>query len=454
MCIACSEVSRFISRLSSLLSKLDPDNARGWANATITFFSEVMAGSLKLEREIMDRLLREKWNAYAASSKKDLVAGDGDSKRRSNGKEPTESTIVDECAGEDTAPTGNVNEDARAGDAEINMNSDDNVRTTSSNDTDRTEVITADRERVQLIRLDFASLRHPIPSADDIPVNEFAKLDSKVNNSQSSVWMKLLPALKIRCIAAHYLQQGLLSLHEDELIRHVDRDAIALLLKTLNLSRELAESGVKSKDLAHAFQEVIFNDFLVEEGEEALLNIAHLNDTQGSAMFFLTQTAGATNAVIRMLNALYDYEKAFDSEETWDRRSYASQYLMEIMEDIFFKFAESEAKEGHRIDPSVWRNTNDSGVKVAMYCTSFASVVVGLLKAMLSFDPSHIERNKAVFFPMVCELVCVQSEEIRKLVRQILVEKFSPMLGIAQDIPSISHIRHSMRSTSTNSSTR
>ena len=103
------------------------------------------------------------------------------------------------------------------------------------------------------------------------------------------------------------------------------------------------------------------------------------------------------------------------------------------MEDIFRKFAESEAKEGHKVDPNVWRNSSESGVKVAIYCTSFASVVGGLLRAMLSFEPALIERNKGVFFPLVCELVGVRSEEIRKLVRRVLTEKFGPMLGLGQD---------------------
>merc|ERR1712032_637795 len=126
-------------------------------------------------------------------------------------------------------------------------------------------------------------------------------------------------------------------------------------------------------------------------------------------------------------------EEAEDDPLEWDRRTFAGQYLSNIMQDIFFKFAESEAKEGHKVDPNVWRNTTESGVKVAMYCTSFASVVVGLLRAMLSFEPSLIERNKAAFFPMVCELVGVQSDEIRKLVRRVLIEKFGPLLGLGQD---------------------
>ena len=162
----------------------------------------------------------------------------------------------------------------------------------------------------------------------------------------------------------------------------------------------------------------------------------------------MTQTAGATNGVIRLLSGLYDYEEVFNGEEHWDRRVFAGQYLSKIMQDIFFKFAESEAKEGHKVDPNVWRNTTESGtVKVAIYCTSFASVVVGLLQAMLSFEPALIERNKAAFFPLVCELVGVQSEEIRKLVRRVLTEKFGPLLGLGQDTGSRRSMRSSIDST-------
>jgi hypothetical protein len=240
-------------------------------------------------------------------------------------------------------------------------------------------------------------------------------------------------------------------LQEDELVPFIERDTIAVLLKSLNNSRELSEDAVKNEDLAHAFQEAMLAEWDLDgdQGEDTLVKIAQLNNTQGSAMFFLTQTAGATNAVIRLLSALYDYEEVFDGENSWDRRTFAGQYLMKIMQDIFFKFAESEAKEGHRIDPNVWRNTSESGVKVAVYCTSFASVVVGLLNAMLSFEPSHIERHKGAFYPMICELINVQSDEIRKLVRRILVEKFGPLLGIGQDIGRGMSLRDSLLSEST-----
>ena len=94
------------------------------------------------------------------------------------------------------------------------------------------------------------------------------------------------------------------------------------------------------------------------------------------------------------------------------------------------KFAESEANERHRIDPNMMRNASESGIKVALYCTSFASVVVCLLEAMLSFDREHFERQKNIFFEMICRLITVQSDEIRELVQKILLTKFGPMLGV------------------------
>lgn len=367
--IACSEVSRFMRRVTLGLSGLDKESATVWANQLILFFTEILNRSLEIEQQVAERLLREKSIAFKLSS------------------------------------------------SSAELTEEDN-----------------EEEDYDSIQIDFGENHHPVTHFSDIPIEAAGRLDAKFDTPNAPLWMKLLPALKIRCVAAHYLQHALLSLREEELIPLVDQETISVLLKSLNLSRDLAERAVKNEDLAHAFQEAMFSEWGLTDdvGEEALVNIARLNNTQGSAMFFLTQTAGATNAVIRLLNGLYDYEQK-PGQETWDRRTFAGEYLLQIMEDIFFKFAESEAKEGHRIDPNVWRNTAESGVKVAMYCTSFASVVVGLLKAMLSFDPEHIERHKAVFFPMVCELVSVQSEEIRKLVRKILVEKFSPLLGIGQD---------------------
>jgi hypothetical protein len=407
--VGTAEVNRFMRRATAELPSIERTDASVWANEIIHFYTKLLKDSLEEEQSLIAKLLRWKWRAYKISSGKSKSDGLRMKTAYGHGSLEEERTVSYDCG---------------------------------------TKVV------VETIRLDFGILyqaRTIVASEKkQLGVDEFAKLDSKVNNPEAPNWMKLLPALKIRCVAAHYLQQTLLSLHEDEVFPLVPRETVESLLRTLNMSRELAEDAVKNEDLAHAFQEAMFNEWDQEDmGEEALVRISQLNKTQGSAMFFLTQTAGATNSVIRLLSVLYDYEEILDNVDTWDRKTFAGQYLMKIMQDIFFKFAESEAKEGHRIDPNVWRNTAESGVKVAVYCTSFASVVVGLLNAMLSFEPSHIERHKAAFYPMVCELINVQSDEIRKLVRRILVEKFGPLLGLGQDTGRGLSLRDSMVSDAT-----
>jgi brefeldin A-inhibited guanine nucleotide-exchange protein len=407
--VGTAEVNRFMRHATGNLPSIGRKEACVWATEIMKFYTKLLNDSLEEEQTLIGKLLRMKWRAYKKSSGKKQASGLKMKTTYGEGHLEDERVVTYGCG---------------------------------------TDVV------VETISLDFGVLyqsRLIIASTegnDPIPVEEFAKLDVKVNNPHTPDWMKLLPALKIRCVAAHMLQQTLLSLHEDEVFPLVPREAVASLLQCLNFSRELAEDAVKNEDLAHAFQEAMFSEWDLDEdmGEEALVKISQLNNTQGSAMFFLTQTAGATNSVIRLLSVLYDYEDVFDSEDTWDRKVFAGEYLMKIMQDIFGKFAESEAKEGHRIDPNVWRNTAESGVKVAVYCTSFASVVVGLLKAMLSFEPSHIERNKGAFYPMVCELINVQSDEIRKLVRQILVEKFGPLLGISHNTGRSLSLRDSLMS--------
>jgi hypothetical protein len=66
------------------------------------------------------------------------------------------------------------------------------------------------------------------------------------------------------------------------------------------------------------------------------------------------------------------------------------------------------------IDPNVWRNASESGEKIA--CTSFAPVVVEILKVIGSLKPEQCLKHKQELFPAVCMLIRVQSEEIRQLV--------------------------------------
>eukprot|EP00535_Pseudo-nitzschia_heimii_P012093 CAMPEP_0197196342 /NCGR_PEP_ID=MMETSP1423-20130617/32306_1 /TAXON_ID=476441 /ORGANISM="Pseudo-nitzschia heimii, Strain UNC1101" /LENGTH=2211 /DNA_ID=CAMNT_0042650137 /DNA_START=205 /DNA_END=6840 /DNA_ORIENTATION=+ len=484
--IATSELKRFMTRATDTMTNtVEKEDKNAWSNQLIEFYTEVMGRNVLIAKEMLSMVLESKCPTVAEnkadgnpSSSSEIPSAAIDdsippSSQHSNEEstsspessdnwislenqdgtvvsalEITEHSLMTEHSltrhdGSDTGtPQGSdVESRTREGsstDAEAPTDDDDDddeSPTREDGDDDGTEE-GGTKSRIVIAEVDLRTL-YPSDADNDaiLPVETFARLDERYDNPDSPDWMRLLPALKLRCVAAHYLQQILLSLPEEELIGFVSHETVSNLLKVLNASRDFAEDAAKNEDLAHAFQEAMFREWGIgdEMSEEALETVAGLNHTQGSAMFFLTQTAGATNGVNRLLTSLYDHEETYAGEDRWDRRVFAGQCQVEIMEDIFRKFAESEAKEGHKVDPNVWRNSSESGSKVAMYCTSFASVVVGLLNAMLSFEPALIERNKGLFFPLVCELVGSRSEEIRKLVRRVLTEKFGPILGLGQD---------------------
>lgn len=235
-----------------------------------------------------------------------------------------------------------------------------------------------------------------------------------------------MPALKTRCITAYCLQQSLFDVL-DPFVPLASKPVATSLLDALNQSRTMAHMASRNEDLSHIFQEEMFSSWGdgVEEVEEAL-NSGRLSQRRGSAMFFLTQEASASNNIVNMLAILYQLKDTGD----WDRETFAEPLLLERMMDVLEKFQESEKRDGHLIDPNVWRNASESGGKLAIYCTSFAGVVVGILNVMLSIEAEQFARHTQDFFPVLCSLVRVQSDEIRSLVQRILAKKIAPMLNV------------------------
>jgi hypothetical protein len=45
--------------------------------------------------------------------------------------------------------------------------------------------------------------------------------------------------------------------------------------------------------------------------------------------------------------------------------------------------------------------------------------------------PDKFSKHIADFFPVLCDLVCVQSDEIRGLVKDLLEQKIAPHLRVA-----------------------
>lgn len=148
-------------------------------------------------------------------------------------------------------------------------------------------------------------------------------------------------------------------------------------------------------------------------------------------MFFLTQEAGANKAIIHVLSSLYlDLDSKTHRLVEWERQTFSEPLLFERMMDVSEKFLKSEQDDGEKIDPNVWRISSESGKKVALYCTSFASVMVSILNTMLMLSRVQFNRHKHVLFPALCSLITVQSDEIRHLVREVLAHQVSPLIGI------------------------
>lgn len=206
-----------------------------------------------------------------------------------------------------------------------------------------------------------------------------------------------------------------------------------MLFTALQSSRQTAARAIENGDVSTAFQEALFSEWGdgVAVVEEALDSAARLSHLHGSGMFFLAQEAGATNSVIRMLSILYSGAAAENGNELeWKRASFAETHLFAVMEQVHEKFLESEKKDGHLIDPNVWRTAGESGGKVALYCTAFAFVVVEILKIIRSLHADQFAAHKKELFPMICALVPVQSEEIRHGVSEILAHHIGPLIGV------------------------
>jgi hypothetical protein len=306
---------------------------------------------------------------------------------------------------------------------------------------------------MNVVALDFgATLYRPVPGTMTrrpserqlVQGTEANVVDSGIPTEVSvpeAYWVKLVPALKIRCVAAHCLQQSLIDVL-DQFVALADKDVVFTLRNTLERSRRTAEGAAKDEDISTAFQESLLKDW--GDGiaiAESMETDARLSLQRGSAMFFLTQEAGAAKALIHMLSLLY-LRRGMDGENGvgWNRVGFAEPYLLEVMTDSLSKFLASEEEEGHLVGVKVWRNVTESGVKVALYCTSFASVVVEILKNVRSFQPEQFEKHKQLLFPLVCALIRVQSEEIRQCVQEVLALQVAPVLGVKMPLPRRSSI--------------
>ena len=241
--------------------------------------------------------------------------------------------------------------------------------------------------------------------------------------------------LKIRAVAAHLTTQSVLSIG-NRMIPFVSKYDVADMLEALNKSRTTSATAAVDDELSMAFQEALLSDWGGEVAafQDAIEDSDRLSQLHGSAMFFLTQEAGATQAALHVLSALYIENDVAGATE-WEKESYAESNMFYIMNDVLDKFLLSEKKDGPLIDPNVWRNAGSAGgVKVAYYCTSFTPVVLEILATIKSMSSDQFSRHKQEIFPRLCALVRVRSDEVRESVHDVLMEQIGPLLNVQKPV--------------------
>jgi len=268
------------------------------------------------------------------------------------------------------------------------------------------------------------------PSSSLTLVTEIQDPSEEKNSNAKFLLREFIRPLKLRCIASYCLQRILSIIFEDFACKTGKRE-VTILLKALEKSRAFACKASLDKELSILFKEATN----LEWGDDistfaaGYLSPGVARYRGSSEMFFLTQEAGANKAILTFLSLLC---RSGDQggNHAWDTARFAEPLLLDRMIDVLQKFIVSEIAVGEHIDPNVWRMHSESGGKIAVYCTSFAAVVVMILSTILGFNVDRFKRQKEKIFPYLCALVRVQSEEIRKLVADVLSEKVGVLLGV------------------------
>lgn len=214
------------------------------------------------------------------------------------------------------------------------------------------------------------------------------------------------------------------------------KEIMSTLLHSLETSKLTSASAVRDDDISTAFQQSLLDEWGGDgqsAPDETTETSARFSLLHGSTVFFLTQEASATKAIVHSLSSLY--LGSIDLEcptilVPWNRVTFAESHLIKLIQEICIKFVESERTDGRDIDPNLWRNTNEIGMKVALYCTAFASIIVDTLHTIRMMPHEQFEKHKQMLYPILCSLILVQSEEIRELVQEIMIIHVAPMIGV------------------------
>lgn len=252
---------------------------------------------------------------------------------------------------------------------------------------------------------------------------------SGANLSKKEIMTKYVSPLRILCTSVFCLQQSFFALL-DIFSVNCSKKEVSLLLDAVEKSRNVACEGAAMKDLSSYFQDAYLMETgaRLEEVQAAFSSDSGIGHVGRHEMYYLTQESSANNVLVRFLSFLY-CPRADSKSNDWDTVLFAEPLLVARMIDVLQKFITSERSFGHKIDLNVWRTASDSGGKFAVHCTSFATIVVNILITIVNFSDEQFERQKGTLFPILCSLISVQSDEIRKQVANVFLTKVGNLLN-------------------------
>lgn len=407
--IGCKEMSRATTGLNKKLSHMENIEASSWCNQISADLCEFITENVTLQNKICEELITSKLQALGLVSENQTAKSEG---------------IEDENMSADIP-------------LEINTIFGSGQMISSKSDNEE-----ANNIRMIKISLAWGATLYSHEGNEAILSSEHSFDEAPASSSDVSShdlscgnYLGYIPALKVRSIAAHILQKCIPQ-HSSAFAQFIGESDAKKLLLSLEKSREAAHKMCLDEDLAHAFQEAWRSEWGdgVREVELALAAMGGSSRHQGgSEVFFLSQEAGSNMAIIHLLSLLFCREKEPEFTEPsinrWDIESYSEPLLLDRIMDVLNKFIESEAKDSHLVDPSTWRTHDVSSGKIALYCTSFLNVVLGILEVIDQFTPEQFERNKVQLFPLICSLVKGQSSKIRELVYDLLLKQVGPLIG-------------------------
>jgi len=282
-------------------------------------------------------------------------------------------------------------------------------------DRDTRDDIDSDVYRVRILKLDWgATLYQPL----------IYGIDYK-DGDESFYLNKFVPRLKINAIRSYALATTIFNHGKlDECFLNFTSPEIAKKLTgSLTETYALANLARNDNDLAHAFSEMK----RIEWGSDDLQQVERFlremkgfpieSQRGGTGTFFLPLEASSAQSLLHFYSQFFYADP--DTYEVWDMQTYAEPLLFELMLTILKQFIKSEQNTRTLISKLSWIEGRGCD-QVDLYCLSFESVLMLLLDIILQLDDNTFKNHTASLFPLLCDLIEAQSDEIRVRVCKIM----------------------------------